>query len=264
MPGNLIHIVIALLVLVGLIFFAVTGLLSPVLDWGRITVNFLDLPLVKLLTGVKGFFTFFASLKDLASQNQILELQVEELSSQLALLEKAGTENKVLREALKFQSESRLNLIPAEIITYDPLSTNQKVILNRGTKHGVEAGDAVIVSGGIMVGVVRETLEHTSSIELVTSSSITVSAQTVPGGTTGIIRGEHGLGLTFDLVSQGEALAAGEKILTSGLGGNFPKNLLIGEIGEIKSASSELFQKASVIPAANFRGLRFVFAIKKP
>jgi len=128
----------------------------------------------------------------------------------------------------------------------------------------IEAGDAVVVSGKVLVGVVSAVFDSTSQFELITSSGIAVNAQVSKREATGgIVRGEHGLGLLFDLISQTEVIKLKDRIITSGLGGRFPANLLIGEVGEIRSSSSELFQKASVISATNLRNLRVVFVVKK-
>ncbi len=263
MPSSLVHILAALLVLGVLVLLSVSAVLQPVLDWGRVGVEFLSQPLLSLLERVNNFFLLVLQLKDLGAQNQILDRQVEKLTAEVAALEKAKEENRFLREALGFQIESRLSLIAAEVVGLDPLGADQKVTLNRGRNHGVAEGAPVVAGGPTLVGVITAVFDHTSQMDLLTSSGAAVNAEVVPGGATGIVRGEHGLGLTFDLVSQTEVIKPGDKVLTSGLGGRFPKNLLIGEIGKIRSSESELFQKASIIPGTNLRSLRVVFVVQQ-
>lgn len=265
MRQGLVHIIIVFLLLIGLVVLNAAGVIAPILDAGRTGAGFLSRPLTPPLQFLKNFAVGFVSLRDLLRQNQILGRQVEELTAQIAELEKAGLENRVLREALTFKAVTPFVLIPAEVITLDPLNIDQEVTINRGRDTGVETGDAVVVSGRILVGVVSTVFDSTSQFELITSSGIAVNAQVSKSEATGgIVRGEHGLGLLFDLISQTEVVKPGDKIITSGLGGRFPANLLIGEVGEILSSSSELFQKASVIPATNLRNLRVVFVVKKP
>lgn len=263
MRYSLVHLFLASLVLVGLVFLNAIGILSPVLDWGRLTIDFLATPIVDLLSKLKNFFLFISQLKDLALENQILTQQVEKVTAEVVSLEKAREENRILREALGFQGESNLKLVPAEIIAQDQLKTDQKFIVNRGKKYGVETGAAVVNPQGVLVGMVREALENTAEVELITSSGVVVNAEVVEGRATGIVRGEHGLGLLFDLVSQTEVIKPGDRLVTSGLGGGIPKNLMIGEIGKIRSSESELFQKASVLPATNLHNLRVVLIVKK-
>lgn len=263
MSRSIVHITIAFLVLAGLVFLNVTAVLNPVLDWGRVGAGFLAYPAVKVFDRVNEFFIFFSQLRHLAAENQLLGKRVENLTGEVANLEKAREENRFLRDALGFQTETKNALIPAEVIAWDPLNADQKITLSRGARQGVTEGASVVVAGNILVGVISKVLGETSQMDLLTSSDVVVNAQVVPGGATGIIKGEHGLGLSFDLVSQNEVIKNGDRVLTSGLGGRFPKNLLIGEVGRIRSGESELFQKASVIPATNLRSLRFVFVLKQ-
>lgn len=244
-------------------FLQVAGILSPVLDWGRISVSFAMYPVVRPLAKVKNFISVAVRLSDLAARNDILNQQVEKLTADLAVSEKARQDNRFLREALGFKNETHLNAVPAEVITWDPLSFEPVVTLNRGERQGVGKGAAVVISGNILVGVISEVFAETSTMEVLTSSKTAVNAEVIPSGVRGIVRGEHGLGLTFDLVSQNEVIQPGDMLVTSGLGGQYPKSLLIGKIGKISSSESELFQKAGVVPATNLRNLRFVFVVKK-
>ena len=263
MRQGLVHIIIVFLILVGLIFLNAAGALPPFLDVSRRGMEFLSRPTAAPLQVLKNFAAGLVSLRDIMRQNQILGRQVEELSVQIAELEKSDFENRVLREALNFKADTPLVLIPAEVITLDVLNIDQKVTINRGRDQGIEAGDAVVVSGSVLVGAVSEVFDSTSQFELITSSAVAVNAQVAKSGASGIVRGEHGLGLLFDLISQTDTIEARDRIITSGLGGRFPANLLIGFVSEIRSSSSELFQKASLIPATNLRNLRVVFVVKK-
>lgn len=263
MSENVIHSFVAFLVLTTLIFLNAFGIISPILDAGRITANVLTKPAVAVLQKFKNLLDVLFHVRDMAAQNHILSTQVGELTSELAILEKFRQENKVLREALGFQAESRHDLIPAQVIVYDLFNADQRVTLNRGSDYGVAVNDAVVMAGQIFVGVITSVSQETSQMELVSSSAVVINAQTVPGTATGVVRGEHGLGLLFDLVSQKEVLKEGERVITSGLGGTFPANLLVGTIGEIRSGSSDLFQKASIVPGVDLRNVRIVFIVKK-
>ncbi|MDP3740768.1 MAG: rod shape-determining protein MreC [bacterium] len=233
------------------------------MDWTRVSVNFLNWPVVKTLEKFQSFTSVFFNIREIAEQNSILSRQVEELSLEVARGQKAKNENKLLSEALGFVSQSNHELIPAQVITFDIFNFSQTVSINRGRNHGVEEGLAVVASKGLLVGVVTEVLDHTSQVELITSSAVKVNAEVVPSGASGIVRGEHGLGLLLDLVSQDEIINPKDRVITSGLGGQFPKNFLIGEVHEVISGGPELFLQASIIPAANLRGNKIVFVVKK-
>lgn len=262
MSHSLVHIVMATMLFGLLIFLSIAGPLNFVLDWSRKGVDVLATPVRLPFNKVKTLTQIFFGLQDLSERNVFLTRQVEELTSELAVLEKAREENKFLKEALGFSTSSRLELVAAEIIAWDPLSLDPRLTLNRGENHGLKVGAAVVVPGPVMVGIVTEVYPLTSQMELLTSSHAAVNAEVIPSGATGIVRGDLGLGLSIDFLSQDVEIDSGDRVLTSGLGGLFPKNLLIGDIVKTRSNDSELFQKATVIPATSLRDIRQVFVIK--
>ena len=245
MSNSFVHILLAFLLLAVLVFLNFTGALGSILDIGRKGSEILSRPIVAVFVPVKNFVEIATSIKGISRQNEILTLQVAELSADLAALKRTKQENESLREALNFLNESSFELIPAEVITLDRFSQSQRVIINRGRSSGVRQGDAVVVANKVLVGVIASVLEQTSEMEIITSSAITINAWSDSGEATGIVRGEHGLGILFDLVSQNEVIKVGDKLLTSGLGGQFPKNLLIGEV------------------SVNLRNLEVVFVLKQ-
>lgn len=238
------------------------GLLAPIMDGGRLGTNFFIQPVVKGLERVRDLAVAFFLVHDAVRENELLSRQVEMLAAQVATDEQTRAENKVLREALGFRAKTSLELIPAQVISYDYLNLDQKAVLNRGNDHGVAVGDNVIVAGPILIGIITETTNKTSVMELITSSNMTVNAKTTDGRATGVVRGEHGLGLLLDQVSRSEVLKSSDQVVTSGIGGKFAGNLYIGRVAETRSGASELFQTASVIPAADFRNLEIVFIVK--
>ena len=262
MFSTYVHTLLVFLLLAVLVFLSVSAVLAPVMDWLRVGVNFLDYPFVAVFGFVKNFSGILWNVKNIAQENVLLTKQVEKLTADVAALERVGEENVFLREGLGFRTSQRRELIPVEIISRDFQNPDQNLTINRGSRHGVALGDPVIVAGNILVGVVAEVAENTSAVDLLTSSKVAINALVVPGGASGLVRGEHGLGMTFDLVSQNEVINPGDQLLTSGLGGQFPKDLLIGEVSRITSGESELFQRASVLPATNYRDLNFLFVLK--
>ena len=262
MPHNLTQISVAVALLIVLMFLNGLGLLSSLIDGGRLSIGGLNEPAVFILERVRDFGKAFFSVRELVGQNEILTKQIEALTAELAQTEKTSQENKVLREALGFLSKSNFDLVAAEVISYDYLNFDQKAVLNRGGEHGLKTGDNVIAAGGILVGILTDVSSRTSQMELITSSNMVVNVRTADGSAAGIMKGEHGLGLLFDQVSRSEVLKAGDNVITSGLGGKFAGNLFVGKIAEIRGGSSELFKSASVIPATDFRTMQAVFVIK--
>jgi rod shape-determining protein MreC len=76
------------------------------------------------------------------------------------------------------------------------------------------------------------------------------------------VRGEYGLGIILDLVSQADVLNEGDDVITSGLGGNYPRGLLIGRIQEFGFTADKLFQQAVIMPKVKYSELQMVAVIK--
>ncbi len=212
--------------------------------------------------GVKDGFRTLGAIKNLARENAELNHRIDELSFENARLLQARQENLTLRRALGFTEKSEFDLITAEAKFLDPTGFTRTLTINKGTRDGVEVNKAVIVAPGLLVGRISKTYTDSSEVTLITDPSVTINGEVADSGARGIVKGEHGLGLMFDLVTQNELIKSGDLIVTSGLGNDFPPGLLVGEIVGIRSSSSELFQKAFVSPSAELRNLRFLFVIK--
>jgi rod shape-determining protein MreC len=211
----------------------------------------------------KELFKTFFTIRKLVSENAGLQQKINELSFENARLLTSRDENITLRKSLNLRQTSQLNLLPVEVIGSDPTGFNQVITIDKGTEEGVAQNSAVVVSPGLLVGRVTSVNPHSALVTLITDPSVVVSAVVADSGAQGLISGEHGLGLSFNLVSQNELIKTTDNVVTSGLAGDFPPGLLIGQIESIKSAGSDLFQKAFVSPAADLRNLKFVFVVQK-
>ncbi|MBX4187709.1 MAG: rod shape-determining protein MreC [Candidatus Doudnabacteria bacterium] len=208
------------------------------------------------------FFAILATISRLAKENAQLQQQIDELSFENSRLQSAKTENTALRRALNFVEKTEYQTVPAEVTSQDPTGFSQTVIVDKGDADGIVLGQSVIVSPGLLVGRITKTYRNTAEATLITDPNMTINGEVTDSGARGLVKGEHGLSLVLDLVTQNEVIKSGDKIITSGLSGDFPRGLLVGEINAIKTSSSELFQQAFVSPVADLRNLRFVFIVK--
>lgn len=210
----------------------------------------------------KGFFVTMGTIKNLSKENAALNQKIDELSFDNARLSSAKQENSALRRALNFQEQSGLKLMAVEVTMADPTGFTKTITINRGSSSGVVENDAVVAAPGVLVGRVSKVESGTAQVTLITDPGMLINAEVSESGARGIIKGEHGISLVFDLVTQNELIKPGDKIITSGLSEDFPRGLYIGEIAGIRSGSSELFQKAYVTPAADLRNLNFLFVLQ--
>ena len=134
-------------------------------------------------------------------------------------------------------------------------------VIDRGSSFGISPGNAVLDEFGNLLGVVQEVSGSSANVLVITDGKVKVDARVIGKDALGVISGSHGLGLNLDLVAQEIELEQGDKVVTSGLTGEMPAGILIGEIDEIQSSESELFQRFSVNPAAKTKDFRFVLVI---
>jgi rod shape-determining protein MreC len=210
----------------------------------------------------KEFFQTFFVIRKLVAENAFLKQRINELSFENARLQTSRDENFALRNSLTLKQQTALKLLPAEVIGADPTGFSQIITIDKGATDGITAQSAVVVSPGLLVGKVTAVNPHSSQVTLITEPSVVVNAEVTETGAQGLVAGEHGLGLSFSLVSQNEVIKTSDNVVTSGLSGDIPKGLLIGQIDSIKSAGSDLFQKAFVAPAADLRNLKFLFVVQ--
>jgi rod shape-determining protein MreC len=210
---------------------------------------------------VKVVFETLFTVRKIVSDNNVLNQKVDELSFENARLKSALDENIGLRQALNFKQQSQLNLIAVEVLNADPTGFSQVIIIDKGANANLLKNQPVVVSPGLLIGKITKLNPNSAEVTLITDPSILVSAEVVDSGARGLVKGEHGLGLSLDLVTQNELIKTGDKVVTSGLSDDFPKGLLIGDVAGINSSSTALFQKAAVSPAADLRSLRFLFVV---
>ncbi len=211
--------------------------------------------------GVKISFSTLFTIRKLVSENSKLEYEVNQLAFENARLKSSQDENRALRQALNFKQQSSLNILPVETLTLDPTGFSQVIVIDKGTDDNIKINQPIIAAPGVLIGKVTKIYPDSSEVTLITDPNIVVNAEVVDSGARGLIKGEHGLGLSLDLVTQNELIKTDDKVITSGLSDDFPRGLLIGNIRAIRSSPTDLFQKAFVSPSANLRNIKFLFAV---
>jgi rod shape-determining protein MreC len=208
------------------------------------------------------------SLRDvrgLAEENERLRRENDALIIENVQLKEAEGENVRLRQLLDFARsepsyEFRGAEVVARVIGEDPSLYLDYIIIDQGERQGISLGMPVATERGL-VGRVTTVHDTTSEVLLITDVNSAVTALTQSSRATGIVRGVAGGGLVLNQVAQDAELNEGDIVLTSGLGGIFPKGLVIGQITGVHQRDFEMFQAAEVRPTVNFRDLEQVLVI---
>jgi rod shape-determining protein MreC len=208
-----------------------------------------------------GFFSGIFKLTGLQEENASLKDSLNKYQAQIAQLSEDKKENDRLKALLKFTTTHDFSYIPATVVAYDPSNIRGNITIDKGTGSGMSVGMAVI-SDGFLVGRIASVTKDTARVQLITdpTSAIPVSLQSAD--TSGIANGQIGFGLSMQKVPQGEPLSSGDTVVTTGLGGDIPKGLIIGTIEKIQKQDNSLFVTADIRPSADLSNLSRLIVIK--
>lgn len=232
----------------------------------RTALMTVTLPLQKIFSvtafEIADTFHFFTSIGELKSENENLEkerLRLMALNAKFSLVDK---ENDELRRELGLVPRNKFSLKPAEVTGRDVSGLGNWLSINEGSRSGVRKGMPVIVDAGILIGRVTEVFPESARVMLLSNPESLTNGVALDTDARGIVKGEYGLGLLFGMVLQADTLQAGDTVVTSGLGGDMPKGLLIGTLQETRFSDDRLFQQASLSSPVRFDRLRYVFVIE--
>jgi len=250
-----------LLLALGLIGLAIGGYLTPL---SRILLN----PIVSAQTwlakryqAVQSLITQPEDVTTLRQQNSALEAENSRLQVQIVELQQQVTEAQLLSTLVDYERRHVENqYIAASVIARDVSPFMHYVIIDRGSDDGLRKGMPVITQQGL-VGNIAAVTAGAARVQLINDpgSSINVILQQtdVEAVLNGQITGE----IELNMISQNATVQPGDLVMTSGLGGNYPANIVIGQVVTIRNEASSLFQTASVQPAVDFSQLEIVLII---
>jgi len=210
---------------------------------------------------LQDFFTVPRDMAFLRQQNAELQNEVAELQGQVIQLQQQVGETQVLAALVDFaQARTENTYKGASVIGRDPSPFLHYVIINAGSNDGILRGMPVVTGQGL-VGRVDAVIADAARVQLITdpSSSVNVRLQNaeVEAALVGSVTGD----VILDLIPQDTNIETGDLVLTSGLGGGYPPDLIIGQVVNIRSRDYDLFQRATVQPVVDFTRLQIVLVI---
>jgi len=249
------------LIVIGLIVLSISGFLTPLFNVG---LNPLISSQSWLSVRFLSFKEFFTSPKDMATlreRNAQLENEVSQLQSQIIQLQENLSEAQILYALLDFaRTNPQHEYVAATVIGREISPFLQYVIIDKGSSHGIRYGMPVVTQQGL-VGRVDAVLGNASRIQLITDASSIVNVRLqsakVEAQIVGSLTGE----VSLEMVPQDVSVEAGDVILTSGLGGNYPPNVFVGQVVSIQKLENALFQTGNVQAIVDFTTLNAVLVI---
>jgi rod shape-determining protein MreC len=255
------QLIVIFLVALGLIGLALSGYLTPI---SRILVT----PIVSAQTWLakryQAIQLLIAQPEDMTSlrqKNMELEAENSRLQVQIIELQQQVTEAQLLSTLVDYERRHVENqYIAATVIARDVSPFMQYVIIDRGSDSGLRKGMPVITQQGL-VGNIAAVTAGAARVQLINDPGSSINVILQQSGAEGIINGQITGEIELDMISKNASIQPGELVMTSGLGGKYPANIVVGQVVSIRSEAYSLFQSASVQPAVDFSQLEIVLII---
>ena len=168
--------------------------------------------------------------------------------------------NERFRELLLFREKNSPSMIGAEVIGQDPSSWFKSITIDKGERDGVKKGMAVISPEGV-IGQILKTAPHYATVLLITDYNSAIDSIVERTRAKAIVEGKGENRCQLKYLLRADEVALGDAVVTSGLGGNFPKGLMVGEIKKVDKKGHGVFQFAELIPSVDMTQLEEVFII---
>lgn len=267
-------IILIALVLVGIALRA-TGNMGIVQDATFGVFSPIQTFILDATNGVTNLFGGFQEVNALRSQVKQLQEQLNTAVIDTVRVRELEIENSELRAQLEYKQENPDYLLTgatvleenenrARVISQDPSTLVNFLIIDQGRDDNVAVGMPVVTSAGL-VGRITEVGSNWSRVLLINDTTSSVNAVVQSTRATGIVQGQaQGSDLLImRFLPLGESVKENDLILTSGIGGAFPKRLVIGQVIQVRQRDTDLFTEAVVRPSVDLARLEFVLVMKK-
>ena len=210
---------------------------------------------------VQDFFTSPRDMVTLRQRNAELENEVAELQAQVIQLQQEVGQTEVLAALVDFiRVRPENKYAAAAVIGRDPSPFLHYVIINRGSNEGILRGMPVVTNQGL-IGRVDAVIADAARVQLITDPASSVNVRLQNAETEASLVGSVTGDLNLDLIPQDINIQPGDLVLTSGLGGGYPPDLIVGQVVNVRSRDFDLFQQATVQPVVDFNRLEIVLVI---
>ncbi len=208
--------------------------------------------LMNIHRGALGAWTSYVDWKTVRSENMVLRAEAQRLKLQALQVEEIREENARFRRLLALRERLPLATLAGEVVGREAGGWMRTLTVNRGRGSGIGRQVPVIVPEGL-VGRVVQVRAGASVVQLLNDPASTVGAVAQRTRTPGLVEGDTTGRVRFKFMTRDKAqVAVGDLVVTSGLGGLFPKGLPIGQVVAIQDKGSALFHYAVLAPAVDF------------
>jgi rod shape-determining protein MreC len=234
------------------------------LSFARQAILFVVSPFIKVTAVAAGslgrVWHDYVDLRALREENQRLQRESAILQRRISQLEEHALETQRLQGLLAMRETSRANYLAARIVGKDATNWFKTLLIDRGSQAGLRRNLPVVAPDGL-VGRVVEVTPYTAKVQLVTDPVSASGGLLQRTRVTGIVSGNLGAGLRMRYLPLLADVAVGDEVVTSGMGGVFPKGIPVGRVAAVERKSGALFQEASLQPTVDLGRLEEVLIL---
>ncbi|MDJ0789625.1 MAG: rod shape-determining protein MreC [Myxococcota bacterium] len=209
-----------------------------------------------------GTWQRYVSLVTVSAENEILAARIAELEEDNLQLREALVASGHLQRIAEMRADFEVPLLPSQVVGHDHSPWFRSVLLDRGQSDAVRAGMPVVTDRGLM-GVVTATSGGAARAMMLLDRRSAADAIVQRSRARGIVRGSGGDELELVFMVRGDDVRPGDEVITSGVGGVYPKGLRIGEVVAVQTDRDELLHTAVVRPSVDFGRLEQVFVMQR-
>jgi rod shape-determining protein MreC len=234
------------------------------LSFARQAILFVVSPFIKITavtTGSLGrVWHDYVDLRALREENQRLQQESAILQRRVSQLEEHALETQRLQGLLAMRETSRAKYLAARIVGKDATNWFKTVLIDRGSQAGLRRNLPVVAPDGL-VGRVVEVTPFAAKVQLITDPVSASGGLLQRTRVTGIVSGNLGAGLKVRYLPLLADVAVGDEVVTSGMGGVFPKGIPVGRVVAVERKSGALFQEAVLQPKVDLGRLEEVLIL---
>ena len=209
---------------------------------------------------VRDAWRAYVSLVDVEAENRVLRERVAELEDEKLQFREALVLSGQLERIAHMRREFEVPLLPSRVVGQDASQWSHALLLDRGRAADVRSGMPVMVEQGL-VGLVSATTPHAARAMLILDRRSAVDAMVQRSRARGLVRGLGTDELEFVFMVRSDDVQVGDEVISSGVGGVYPKGLRIGTITAVRAERSELLHTAALRPVVDFGRLEQVFVM---
>ncbi len=214
-------------------------------------------------TAAVSLWNEYIDLRRVRRDNQLLKQEARQLRAEVSELRESTLENHRLAQLLSLRGRLGAEAVAVRVIAKDSTNWFRSILIDRGTHAGIQRHMVVVAAEGL-VGRVVDVTALTARVQLITDPESAVGGLLLRSRVTGVAAGTQGGAVQIKYLPQMADVAIGDQVITSGMGGVFPKGIPLGKVVRSSRPAGALFQETEVQPLVDFSRLEEAVVLKQP